>query len=130
MLSRPHTRRQGTPERVLSFLVPGLATPRRDVYCLRPGTFQSRAIHDRSMTTRAERSLDLFRHVTAEKAALYRAIMETFATAKRQFRLHLRPDELLAETRAVAPEHFLTRRQAISMRSIFLGAALLDAERL
>ena len=99
MLSRPHTRRQGTPERVLSFLVPGLATPRRDVYCLRPGTFQSRAIHDRSMTTLAERSLDLFRHVTAEKAALYRAIMETFATAKRQFRLHLRPDELLAETR-------------------------------
>jgi uncharacterized protein (TIGR02677 family) len=39
----------------------------------------------------------LFSHVTAEKAALYRAIMEVFAAAKRQFRLHLRPDEVLAE---------------------------------
>jgi uncharacterized protein (TIGR02677 family) len=40
---------------------------------------------------------DLFRHVSAEKAALYRSVMETFAAAKRQFRLHLRPDEVLAE---------------------------------
>jgi uncharacterized protein (TIGR02677 family) len=40
---------------------------------------------------------ELFRHVSAEKAALYRRVMETFATAKRQFRLHLRPDEVLAE---------------------------------
>ncbi|OGA38292.1 MAG: TIGR02677 family protein [Betaproteobacteria bacterium RIFCSPLOWO2_12_FULL_62_13] len=39
---------------------------------------------------------DLFRHVTADKAALYRAIMDTFAAAKRQFRLHLRPDEVRA----------------------------------
>ncbi len=41
----------------------------------------------------------LFQHVTADKAALYRAILESFAAAKRQFRLHLRPDEVLAETR-------------------------------
>lgn len=40
---------------------------------------------------------ELFRHVSAEKSALYRGIMDTFATAKRQFRLHLRPDEVLAE---------------------------------
>jgi uncharacterized protein (TIGR02677 family) len=40
---------------------------------------------------------ELFRHVSAERSALYRSIMEAFATAKRQFRLHLRPDEVLAE---------------------------------
>jgi uncharacterized protein (TIGR02677 family) len=40
---------------------------------------------------------DLFRHVSAEKAALYRAVMQAFAAAKRQFRLHLRPDEVLVE---------------------------------
>jgi len=39
----------------------------------------------------------LFRHVTTENAPLYRAIMDVFAGAKRQFRLHLRPDEVLAE---------------------------------
>jgi len=39
----------------------------------------------------------LFAHVTADNAPLYRAIMSAFAAAKRQFRLHLRPDELLAE---------------------------------
>lgn len=39
----------------------------------------------------------LFRHVSAEKSALYRAVMECFAAAKRQFRLHLRPDEVRAE---------------------------------
>jgi uncharacterized protein (TIGR02677 family) len=42
-------------------------------------------------------SSDLFRHVTADKAPLYRAVMEVFATAKRQYRLQLRPDEVLAE---------------------------------
>ena len=42
-------------------------------------------------------SADLFRHVTADKAAIYRAIMEVFAAAKRQYRLQLRPDEVLAE---------------------------------
>jgi uncharacterized protein (TIGR02677 family) len=40
---------------------------------------------------------ELFRHVSAERSALYRAIMDAFAAAKRQFRLHLRPDEVLAE---------------------------------
>ena len=46
---------------------------------------------------------DLFRHVSAEKAALYRSVMETFAAAKRQFRLHMRPDEVLSEV--VEDEH-------------------------
>jgi uncharacterized protein (TIGR02677 family) len=40
----------------------------------------------------------LFRHVAADKVAHYRAIMDTFAAAKRQFRLHLRPDEVQIET--------------------------------
>ena len=44
-------------------------------------------------------SADLFRHVSAEKAVFYRAIMEVFAAAKRQYRLQLRPDEVLAEAR-------------------------------
>jgi uncharacterized protein (TIGR02677 family) len=43
------------------------------------------------------RSADLFRHVSAEKAGFYRAIMDIFAAAKRQYRLQLRPDEVLAE---------------------------------
>jgi uncharacterized protein (TIGR02677 family) len=43
------------------------------------------------------RSADLFRHVSAEKAGFYRAIMDVFAAAKRQYRLQLRPDEVLAE---------------------------------
>ena len=40
---------------------------------------------------------DLFRHVSADKAQFYRVIMETFAAAKRQFRLHLRLDEVQIE---------------------------------
>src|SRR5699024_1307717 len=36
-------------------------------------------------------------HVSADKAPLYRAVLATFAAAKRQFRLHLRPDEVRAE---------------------------------
>lgn len=39
---------------------------------------------------------ELFRHVSADKASFYRAIMEVFAAAKRQFRLHLRPDEVVS----------------------------------
>jgi uncharacterized protein (TIGR02677 family) len=39
----------------------------------------------------------LFSHITADKSPAYRAIMELFAAAKRQFRLHLRPDEVLSE---------------------------------
>jgi uncharacterized protein (TIGR02677 family) len=42
---------------------------------------------------------DLFRHVSAEKAAFYRSIMDVFAAAKRQYRLQLRPDEVLSEAR-------------------------------
>jgi hypothetical protein len=42
-----------------------------------------------------------FRHIAADKAALYRAIMDTFAVAKRQFRLQLRPDEVQIEARWV-----------------------------
>ncbi|MDP2809703.1 MAG: TIGR02677 family protein [Rhodocyclaceae bacterium] len=40
---------------------------------------------------------ELFRHVDTDKAALYRAIMNVFAAAKRQFRPYLRPDEVLRE---------------------------------
>lgn len=40
---------------------------------------------------------DLFRHLTAEKASLYRSVLDAFAAAKRQYRLQLRPDEVLAE---------------------------------
>ena len=40
---------------------------------------------------------DLFSHLTADKSGTYRVILDVFATAKRQFRLHLRPDEVLAE---------------------------------
>ncbi len=49
------------------------------------------------MPTLAQSAGDLFRHVAADKAALYRAIMDTFAAAKRQFRLQLRPDEVQIE---------------------------------
>lgn len=42
-------------------------------------------------------SADLFRHVSAEKSAFYRSIMDVFAAAKRQYRLQLRPDEVLSE---------------------------------
>jgi uncharacterized protein (TIGR02677 family) len=42
---------------------------------------------------------NLFRHVAADKAAHYRTIMDTFAAAKRQFRLQLRPDEVQIEAR-------------------------------
>ncbi len=42
---------------------------------------------------------DLFRHVSADKAGVYRAIMDVFAAARRQYRLQLRPDEVLAEAR-------------------------------
>jgi uncharacterized protein (TIGR02677 family) len=39
----------------------------------------------------------LFSHVIADNSALYRAILDVFAASKRQFRLHLRPDEVIAE---------------------------------
>jgi uncharacterized protein (TIGR02677 family) len=42
-------------------------------------------------------SRELFRHVSAERSAYYRSILDVFALAKRQYRLQLRPDEVLAE---------------------------------
>src|SRR3546814_5986932 len=47
----------------------------------------------------ANDSAVLFRHLNADKAAFYRCIMYGFAAAKRQYRLQLRPDEVLAEAR-------------------------------
>lgn len=41
----------------------------------------------------------LFSHVMADNAPLYRVILDAFSAAKRQFRLHLRPDDLLAQGR-------------------------------
>lgn len=46
----------------------------------------------------------LFRHVSADRHVLYRAIMDVFAAAKRQFRLHLRPDEVLRELQCAEHE--------------------------
>jgi len=46
---------------------------------------------------------ELFRHVSAEKAQFYRLVMESFAAAKRQFRLHLRPDEVQLEAQWPGP---------------------------
>jgi uncharacterized protein (TIGR02677 family) len=40
---------------------------------------------------------EFFHHVSAEKSALYRCILDVFARAKRQYRLQLRPDEVLVE---------------------------------
>jgi uncharacterized protein (TIGR02677 family) len=45
----------------------------------------------------APSAAELFRHVSAEKGSRYRSILEVFAAAKRQFRLQLRPEEVLAE---------------------------------
>jgi uncharacterized protein (TIGR02677 family) len=39
----------------------------------------------------------LFSHVMADNAPLYRAVLDVFAASKRQFRLHLRPDDVLIE---------------------------------
>jgi uncharacterized protein (TIGR02677 family) len=39
---------------------------------------------------------NLFRHVSADKARLYRGVMDAFAAAKREFVPYLRPDEVLA----------------------------------
>lgn len=47
------------------------------------------------MTDPASAQGNLFRHVSAEKALLYRAVMDAFAAAKREFVPYLRPDEVL-----------------------------------
>lgn len=57
--------------------------------------WDTRAGRRADVTQRA--SADLFRHVTADKAAFYRAIMAVFSAARRQYRLQLRPEEVLAE---------------------------------
>jgi uncharacterized protein (TIGR02677 family) len=57
---------------------------------------------DTRARTASERG-ELFRHVSAERATLYRAILDVFAAAKRQFRPHLRPDEVRAESRWSGP---------------------------
>ncbi len=44
-----------------------------------------------------EEDASLFRHVGAERGAFYRKILDVFASARRQFRLQLRPDDILAE---------------------------------
>jgi uncharacterized protein (TIGR02677 family) len=57
----------------------------------------------------------LFGHVIAENSLHYRAILDVFATAKRQFRLHLRPDDVLAEARwPDAPPTIEAVQQALS----------------
>jgi uncharacterized protein (TIGR02677 family) len=61
---------------------------------------------------RIDAQADLFRHISVEKAVLYRGVMETFAAAKRQFRLHLRPDEVLAEGPWDAPAPRIEEVQA------------------
>lgn len=42
-------------------------------------------------------SRELFRHVSTEKSMLYRTVLDTFAAAKRQYRLQLRSDDILSE---------------------------------
>lgn len=44
-----------------------------------------------------EQTAGLFRHVNADKAELYRRVLDVFTSARRQFRLQLRPDEVLQE---------------------------------
>jgi uncharacterized protein (TIGR02677 family) len=46
---------------------------------------------------------NLFRHISAEKASLYRAVLAAFASAKRQFQLHLRPDDVLSQAQWSKP---------------------------
>jgi uncharacterized protein (TIGR02677 family) len=42
---------------------------------------------------------ELFHHISAEKSAVYRAVLDTFAAAKREYRLQLRSDEILVEAK-------------------------------
>ena len=53
---------------------------------------------DNPAPTRLE-SRELFRHVSADRSSYYRAILDVFALSKRQYRLQLRPDEVLAEAK-------------------------------
>ena len=56
----------------------------------------------------------LFSHVIVENTPLYRAILDVFAASKRQFRLHLRSDDVLAEAAwPVEPPTMETVQQAL-----------------
>jgi uncharacterized protein (TIGR02677 family) len=50
-----------------------------------------------SSHTLPQSAASLFSHVVADNAPLYRAILDVFAASKRQFRLHLRSDDVLVE---------------------------------
>ena len=78
-----------------------------------------------------DNAANLFRHVTADKTTLYRAIMDVFAAAKRQYRRRRRPDEVLggAAWNGVAPissasspsDSTLPRVRIRSIRDVRLG---------
>ena len=72
---------------------------------------------------------DLFAHVSADKAPMYRAVLQVFAQARKQYRLQLRPDEVLAEADwpgappraeelAVALEQLVEGQPAAAQRSL------------
>jgi len=42
---------------------------------------------------------DLFRHVTADNAALYRCVLDVCAAAERQLLLYVRPSEILTQAK-------------------------------
>ena len=46
----------------------------------------------------------VFAHLTADNAAVYRAVLMAFVQTKERFRLHLRPEDLVAELADGAPE--------------------------
>ncbi len=48
--------------------------------------------------------LGVFRHATAEKVGLYRAVLDAFVAAKERFALHLRPRDVLPAVKAALPE--------------------------
>lgn len=72
------------------------------------------------MTDRTD-TADLFRHVSAERAPAYRAILSVFAAAKRQFRLHLRPDEVRAEASWPDPPPSLDELQSMLAQLVEWG---------
>ncbi|GAA3888048.1 hypothetical protein GCM10022381_32460 [Leifsonia kafniensis] len=47
-------------------------------------------------TSEASDSFSVFSHLNAQNAALYRRVLGAFVTAKQSFRVHLRPDDVLA----------------------------------
>jgi uncharacterized protein (TIGR02677 family) len=63
----------------------------------------------------------LFHHVTAEKTALYRAVLDVFARAKRQYRLQLRPDEVSADARWSGPRPPIEELNAALQQLVLWG---------